>query len=160
MPLPHNALVLVADGRKMLFFRNHGDEEQIDLRTEAHDVREDRKDREIKTDAPGTAAVRMSSGGGDAFRPTMEETDFHQQEEDRWIKDAAEELKKRALRNDFDALAIVAPPKALGVLRKELHKEVERRILCTVNKEMSGRPIPDIEALLDSETAAEELPSA
>ena len=30
MPLPHNALVLVADGRKMLFFRNHGDEEEID----------------------------------------------------------------------------------------------------------------------------------
>ena len=53
MPLPHNALVLVADGRKMLFFRNHGDENQIDLRTEAHDEREDRKDREIKTDAPG-----------------------------------------------------------------------------------------------------------
>ena len=54
MPLPHNALVLVADGRKMLFFRNHGDENQIDLRTEAHDARTERKDREIKTDAPGT----------------------------------------------------------------------------------------------------------
>ena len=53
MSLPHNALVLVADGRKMLFFRNHGDENQIDLRTEAHDERDDRKDREIKTDAPG-----------------------------------------------------------------------------------------------------------
>ena len=160
MPLPHHALVLVADGTKLLFLRNHGDENQIDLRTEAHDQREDRKDRELKTDAPGTAAVRMSSGGGDTFRPAMEETDFHQQEEDRWIKDAAEELKKRALRNDFDALAIVCPPKALGVLRKELHKEVERRIICTVNKEMSGRPIPDIEALLNGHTRAEELPVA
>jgi len=89
----------------------------------------------------------------------MEETDFHQQEEDRWIQDAAEELKKRALRNDFDALAIIAPPKALGVLRKALHKEVEKRIVCTVNKEMSGRPIPDIEALLDGQTKAEELPA-
>jgi protein required for attachment to host cells len=88
----------------------------------------------------------------------MEETDFHQQEEDRWIQDAAEELKKRALRNDFDALAIVAPPKALGVLRKSLHKEVEKRIICTVNKEMSGRPIPDIEALLNGHTRPEELP--
>ena len=155
MPLPHDALVLVADGRKMLFFRNHGDEDQIDLRTEAHDAREDRKDREIRSDAPGV--VQQSAGYG---RSTYEETDFQQQEEDRWIKDAAEELKKRALRNDFDALAIVAPPKALGVLRKELHKEVERRIVCTVNKEMSGRPIPDIEALLAAATAAEELPSA
>ena len=155
MPLPHNALVLVADGRKMLLFRNHGDENQIDLRTEAHDEREDRKDRDLKTDAPGTAAARFSSGGADTYRPAYSETDFHQQEEDRWIEDAAEELKKRVLRHDFEALAIVAPPKALGVLRKALHKEVEKRIVCTVNKEMSGRPIPDIEALLNGKTAAE-----
>jgi protein required for attachment to host cells len=159
MPLPNNALVLVADGRKMLFFRNQGDENQIDLRTEAHDQREDRKDRELKTDSPGNAPVLKSSGGADVHRPAYTETDFHQQEEDRWIEEAAEELKKRVLRNDFEALAIVAPPKALGHLRKNLHKEVEKRIVCTVNKEMSGRPIPDIEALLDGHTRAEELPS-
>ena len=154
MPLPHNALVLVADGRKMLFFRNHGDGEQIDLRTEAHDQRQDRKDSEIKTDSPGS--IHQSAGYG---RSTYEEADFQQQEEDRWIKEAAEELKARVLRNDFDALAIVAPPKALGVLKKCLHKEVEKRLVCTVNKEMSGRPIPDIEALLNGHTTPEELPA-
>ena len=155
MPLPHNALVLVADGRKMLFFRNHGDGNQIDLRTEAHDARrKQRRNREIKTDAPGT--VKQSFGFGHS---TYEETDFHQQEEDRWIRDAAEELKKRALRNDFDTLAIVAPPKALGVLKKCFHKEVERRVVCSVAKEMSGRPIPDIEALLVDATRAS-LPAA
>jgi len=148
MPLPHNALVLVADGRKMLFFRNHGDENQIDLRTEAHDQREDRKDREIKSDAPGS--IHQSGGYGHS---TYEETDFHQQEEDRWVKDAADKLKERALRNDFSALAIVAPPKALGVLRKELHKEVERRVVVTLNKEMTDRPIADIEDLLCGEGA-------
>jgi protein required for attachment to host cells len=153
MALPNNALVLVLDGRKSLFFRNHGDEDMIDLRTEAHDEREDRKDREIKTDAPGTAAAGAT--GAETHRPAYSETDFHQQEEDLWVKDAAEELKKRALRNDFDALAIVAPPKALGVLRKELHKEVEKRVILTLNKEMSGRPIPDIEQLLVSESAPE-----
>ncbi|HEY8593424.1 MAG TPA: host attachment family protein [Sphingomicrobium sp.] len=159
MPLPHNALVLVADGRKMLFFRNEGDAQQIDLRTEAHDEREDYKDRELRTDAPGTAAAAGASGGADVHRPAYSETDFHQQEEDRWIKEAAEELKKRVLRNDFEALAIVAPPKALGVLRKELHKEVEKRVICTINKEMSGRPVPDIEALIENATQAAELPT-
>ena len=149
MPLPHNALVLVADGRKMLFFRNRGDENQIDLRTESHDARKQRKDREIKTDAPGT--TKQSFGFG---RSTYEEDDFQQQEEDRWIKDAADELKARVLRKDFEALAIVAPPKALGVLKKCLHKEVQKRIVCTVNKEMSGRPVPDIEALLNGHTRA------
>ncbi len=148
MAIPHGALVLVADGKKMLFLRNQGDEEIIDLRTEAHDQREDRKDREIKTDAPGTQSPRVGMG-----RDTMEETDFHQQEEDRWVKDAAEELKKRALRNDFEALVVVVPPKALGVLRKELHKEVEKRIVATINKEMTDRPIRDIEDMLVGEAA-------
>ena len=155
MALPNQALVFVADGTKMLFLRNHGDENQIDLRTEAHDARRyQRKDREIKTDAPGTQ--KQSFGYG---RSTYEEADFQQQEEDRWIKDAADELKARVLRNDFEALAIVAPPKALGVLKKCLHKEVEKRIVCTVNKEMTDRPIPDIEALLNGETATEGLPT-
>lgn len=148
MALPHRALVLVADGTKVLFLRNHGDQNQIDLRTESHDARQDRKDRDIKSDAPGT--MKQSMGYG---RPAYEETDFQQQEQDRWVKDAAEELKKRALRNDFDALAIIAPPRSLGVMRKEFHKEVERRIVLTVNKEMTDRPIPDIEELLVGEAA-------
>ena len=148
MALPHNALVLVADGTKALFLRNHGDQNHIDLRTESHDKRQDRKDREIKTDAPG--GTRQAMGFG---RPAMDEVDFHQQEEDRWLKDAAEELKKRALRNDFDALAIIAPPKALGYLKKCLHKEVEKRIVLTLNKEMTDRPTPDIEELLVGEAA-------
>ncbi len=148
MPLPHQALVFVTDGRKMLFLRNQGDENQIDLRTEEHDRREDRKDREIKTDAAGSQGQRW----GDA-RPAMDETDFHQQEDDRWVKEAADKLRTRALNNDFEALAIIAPPKALGVLRKELHKEVERRVVATFNKEMTDRPIPDIEDLLSGEAA-------
>ena len=148
MAIPHGALVLVADGKKTLFLRNRGDSELLDLRTEAHGERDDPMDRELKTDAPGTQGQRWGDG-----RPAMDEADFHQQGEDRWVKDAAEELNRRALNNDFDSLVIIAPPKALGVLRKELHKEVERRIVLTVNKEMTDRPIPDIEELLVGEGA-------
>ena len=148
MAIPNGALVLVADGKKVLFLRNHGDSGLIDLRTESHDQRDDPMDKEIKTDAAGSQGQRW----GDA-RPAMGETDFHQQGEDRWIKDAAEELNRRALRNDFDSLVVIAPPKALGVLRRELHKETERRIVLTVNKEMTDRPIPDIEELLVGEGA-------
>ena len=148
MPLANNALVLVTDGRKTLFFRNHGDVNQIDLRTEAHDERQDASDSEMKTDSAG--AQQQSAGNG---RSTYEETDFHQLEEDRWAKSAADDVNKRVLSQDFEALAIIAPPKALGTLRKELHKEVERRIVLTLNKEMTDRPIPDIEELLVGEAA-------
>ena len=151
MPLPNNALVLVTDGRKTLFFRNEGDSNQIDLRTEAHDEREDVSSAgELATDAPGT--VQQSAGYGHS---TYEETDFKQLEEDRWAHSAAEQVNKRALANDFDDLVIVAPPKTLGELRKKLHKEAERRVICEIPKEMTGRPIPDIEALIVGETAAQ-----
>jgi protein required for attachment to host cells len=151
MPLANNTLVLVTDGRKTLFFRNHGDENQIDLRTEDFDEREDLKDREMKTDAPGA----IGQGGGYSGRVAYDETDFHQQEEDRWAVAAAEEVNRRVLKNDFEALAIVAPPKTLGLIRKKLHKEADRRVVCEIPKEMTRRPIPDIEALLVGETRAE-----
>jgi protein required for attachment to host cells len=51
---------------------------------------------------------------------------------------------------------IIAPPRLLGELRKHLRKEVARRVVCTINKEMSGRPTPEIEALIVSETAPTE----
>ena len=151
MPLANLALVLVTDGRKTLLFRNHGDVNQIDLRTEAHDERADAKDSDMKTDAAGTNA--QSGGYG---RPSYEETDFHQLEEDRWAKHAAEEVNKRALANDFEALAIIAPPKTLGELRKQLHKEAARRVVCEIPKEMTGRTISDIEKLIVAQTKAEE----
>ena len=151
MPIANHALVLVTDGRKTLFFRNHGDINQIDLRTEAHDERVDQSDGEMKTDAAGS--THQSGGYG---RSSYEETDFHQLEEDRWAKSAAEEVNKRALSNDFEALAIIAPPKTLGELRKQLHKEAAKRVVCEIAKEMTGHTIADIEKLIVAQTKAEE----
>lgn len=149
MPLPNKALVLVADGRKMLFLRNHGDAAQIDLRVEAHDEQALFKDSDMKSDSPGVG--HQSGGYG---RATVAETDYHQQAEDRWAVDAADRLRKRALNNDFEALAIVAPPRTLGELRKHLHKEVEKRVVIELAKEMTDRPIPDIEALFEGQAAS------
>ena len=152
MPLANNALVLVTDGRKTLFFRNHGDENQIDLRTEAFDQRDEAGfNRELATDGPGVSFQSVGYG-----HSTYEETDFKQLEEDRWAHAAAEEVNRRALANGYDALVVIAPPKTLGVIRKKLHKEAARRLVCEIPKEMTKRPIPDVEALIVGETRIEE----
>lgn len=143
MTIPHNTLVLVADGTKMLFLRNQGQGDAIELVTEAHKERADRKDSEMKSDAPGLTA--QSGGHG---RPAVEEADFHQLEEDRFAADAAGQLRQRALAGDFEALVLIAPPRTLGELRKHLHKEVESRIVMELPKEMTNRPLPDIAAML------------
>ncbi|MEO6535054.1 MAG: hypothetical protein ABIN72_04055 [Sphingomicrobium sp.] len=39
---------------------------------------------------------------------------------------------------------------------KKLHKEAARRVVCEIDKEMTGHPIPDIEALICAKTKASE----
>lgn len=145
MKLPNKALVLVADGRKMLFLRNHGDENQIDLRTESHGEQALPKDSDMKSDLAGQSPA---PGGTGLAGGTMGEVDYQQQAEDNWAKDAADQLRTRVLRHDFDALAVIAPPKTLGELRKHYHKEVESRLAGELAKDLTGHPVPDIEQAL------------
>jgi len=166
MQVPHNALVLVADGRKALFLRNEGDAQMPNFQVEQHREHPNPKDSDQKTDASGGASSTQSGpgapsvaqngsmharGGGAQFAPargTFEETDFHQLEEDRFAGEIADMLKKRALNNGFDALFIVAPPRTLGELRKHYHKEVEARLKGEIDKDLTGHPVPDIEKAL------------
>lgn len=150
MTLPNNALVLVADGRKALFLRNQGDAHQIDLRTTSHPEREDRKDSDIKTDASGQSPAPAGTGlaGG-----TMGEPDFHQQEEDRFARELADKVNTMALSRKFEALVVIAPARTMGELRPLWHKETAAKLVGEHVKEMTDRPVSDIEALLLGEGA-------
>lgn len=143
MNLPNNTLVLVADGRKMLFLRNHGDAAQIDLRVEAHREQTNPSSHDQGSDAPGRSVASIGNR-----RSAMEETDFHQVMEDRFAAKAADLLRERALGGDFEALVVVAPPHTLGELRKHYHKEVAIRIVNEINKDLTDCPIGEIEAAL------------
>lgn len=145
MQLPHNSVVLVADGRKILFLRNDGDAEHPNLLVERVRENDNPSDGAQSADRPG----RMQSSGGSG-RSAYENTDFHQLSEDRFAADAADLLKRRALRNDFDSLIVVAPPKTLGELRKHYHKEVSDRLAGELDKDLTGHPIDEIEKALRS----------
>lgn len=143
MHLPHNSVVLVADGRKMLFLRNEGDNEFPNLVVEQAREQDNPATRDQATDSAG----RASSPQG-AAQSSVEPTDFHQIEEDRFAADAADFLKSRALKNDFESLIIVAPPKTLGEMRKHYHKEVSNRLIGELDKDLTGHPVADIEKAL------------
>ena len=147
MQLVHNSVVVVADGKKMLFFRNEGDAEFPKLEVERKREQENPSDAEQKTSKAG----RTFDASGGAGRSAYEETDFHQLEEDRFAAETAELLKKRALRNEFDHLIIVAPPRTLGELRKHYHKEVEKRLAGEIPKDLTGHPVTEIEKILLAE---------
>ena len=158
MRVPHNSCVIVADGRKMLFFRNEGDGEFPNLEVERKRTDENPPDREQGTDKPGRGFVAAGSPrtpggvtGGANHRSAYSETDFHQLEENRFAAEAAAMLKERALNNDFDSLIVVAPPKTLGEMRKHYHKEVEKRLSAEIAKDLTNMPVEEIERILQAE---------
>jgi len=143
MRISHDALVLVADGRKSLFLRNEGDEEYLNLVVEDQRAQAGLEDRDLKSDAPGRA---MSQVGG--RQSTMEEPDYHQIEEDRFAKDTAALLSKRVQQSEFEQLIIVAPPRTLGELRQHYDKAVEAKIVAEIDKDLVNHPIDKVESLL------------
>jgi len=166
MQVPHDAFVMVVDGRKMLFFRNEGDADFPHLVVDHAEAHPNPKNSNQKTDAAGGASStqaganapgsavggdRHAMGGVAQFAPSrgsMAETDFHQQEEDRFAAETADFLKKRAMAHEFESLIVVAPPRTLGELRKHYHKEVSDRLVGELDKDLTGHPVPEIEAAL------------
>jgi protein required for attachment to host cells len=143
MRLPHNSFVVVADGEKMLFFRNEGDSEFPKLVVERNRQQENPKDSDQKTDEAGRSHAGAGPGGN-----SYGETDFHQLEKDRFAHEIADMLKRWALRNDLGELIVVAPPKTLSELRKHYHKEVQKRIVGEIPKDLTNMPVVEIEKAL------------
>lgn len=143
MWIDHDAMVLVADGRKMLLFRNKGDRMFPNLEAETVKVQDNPADRDQASDAPGRAFNSVGS-----HRSSMEQTDFHELEETRFAAEAANLLKRRALANDYDKLIVVAPPAALGEMRKHYHKEVQSRLIGEIPKDLANHPVPEIERII------------
>lgn len=149
MELPHDSYVLVADGRKMLFFRNEGDADYPNLQVVTATEQKNPKTAEQGTDEPGRAFSSSGTmGGRTGGRSAYSDTDFHTLEETRFAEDAAAMLKERALGGEFEQLLIVAPPSTLGDLRKHYHKEVEKRLIGEIAKDLTNHPVDQIEKVI------------
>ena len=138
-----DALVLVGDGRKALFFRNKGDARHPNLVVERVLEQDNPPTHDQGTDLPG-----RNPGPPGPAKSAVEPTDWHQLTEERFAKDIAAALYRRAHAGRFDKLVVVAPPKVLGVLRKEMHKEVTERITAELPKELTSHPVSEIEKLI------------
>ncbi|HEY9580205.1 MAG TPA: host attachment family protein [Rhizorhapis sp.] len=143
MRLAHDTYVVVADGDKMLLFRNQGGAEYPKLELQSELVQDNPADREQGTAQPGRASNSVGS-----HRSAFQETDFHELEQARFAALTAELLKKRALKKEYDKLIVVAPPRTLGELRKHYHKEVEERLVGEISKDLTGHTVPDIEKII------------
>jgi protein required for attachment to host cells len=127
--LPHNALVVAADGAGARFFRNAGREGKIQLSAES-------EFRPFHLDDDGPSGARPPESSS---RETDEAT---------FAKQLARELYRRAHGGDFSALVLIADPQTLGEIRPILHKEVQSRMVSELAKTLTKASIADIEKAL------------
>lgn len=136
----HKSWVIVCDGAKALFLRNDGDAGLVNLTVVEHQSQPDEATRDLGSDRPGR--VHQSHG---ASRSAMEETDWHEQAEAEFLKGVANKVEKLVESREIKAMILVAPPKALGILRAELASLPEGIIRAEIDKGLVRLTVSEIE---------------
>jgi protein required for attachment to host cells len=132
--------VVVCDGAKALLLENVGDEKFANLKTQKVYEQEDPKTHELGTDAPGRA---FSSVG--TARSSMEQTDWHTQAEERFLRTLAGHLDAAVQSGQIKSLIVIAPPRALGVLRHAYSGNLRNVLRAELDKDLVKLPVYAIE---------------
>src|SRR3546814_13818723 len=109
-----------------------------------------RPPRSTRTDTlfPYTTLFRSRShssvGPG---RSAMQETNFHEQAEDRFIAEVAGFLGDHS-RINGNNVVVIAPPRTLGRLRQHYPNGTADRVIAEIPKDLTGHPVNDIARLL------------
>jgi len=138
--LPEGAWVVVCDGRKALILENVGDADYPDLRIRDVDKTDDAPTAALGSDRPGRVHQSANSR-----RSAMEETDLHEQAEDAFLADLVHRLDAALLSKVVKDLVIVAPPRALGALRKVYSNHIRSALVAEIDKDLTTMPADQIE---------------
>ena len=106
------------------------------------------QDREMQSDAEPRFSGR--AGGGPASDRETQGAVEHAVKV--FAREVGRYLEKARTDHRFDELVLVAPPKFLGALRKELDKEVAKLVVQELPKDLSTFNARDLEAYFSKES--------
>jgi protein required for attachment to host cells len=132
--------VVVCDGKKALVLENAGDEKFLNLKTREVFNHADPKTHEIGTDKPGRSFSSVGHG-----RSAIEQADWHTQEEEKFLRTLAQHLDAEVKAGRATSIVIVAPPRALGVLRPAYTHDLRKAVCSEVDKDLVKVPVHEIE---------------
>lgn len=138
--IQHGEWVVVCDGAKALVLENAGDAKFPNLKTVKVFEQKDLATHEQGSDAPGRA---INSVGN--IRSAMEQTDWHDQSERHFLGLLAQYLDKALAAGQSKSLIMVAPPRALGMLRPQYSHALKGAIRAEVDKDLVKKPVHEIE---------------
>jgi protein required for attachment to host cells len=135
--------VVLCDGRKAIIAVNVGDPDLVNLKVlEEHDA-PNPPTHEQGSDRPGR--VHESHGNS---RSAMEQTDWHANAERAFLAGIAERLDKAVSAREVSRFLIVAPPRALGMIRGLLKPETRRHVFAELRRDYVKMPVHQIETHL------------
>jgi protein required for attachment to host cells len=141
----HGEWIVVCDGRKALVVENIGDHISPNLRTVNVREHQNASTHEQGTDGPG----RVHASVGTA-RSSVEQTDWHDEAERHFLHDVARYLDAAIRAGKTKALTVVAPPRALGMLREAYTVLIRDALRQEVDKDLVKMPINEMERRLFS----------
>jgi len=141
MSFDHGDWILVCDGSRALILENRGDEKFPNLRTREAIEEPHESTRAQGADAPG----RVHASVGTA-RSAVAQTDWKGLAETAFLEGLIKKLEHEAAA--IPRLHVVAPPKALGVLRQAYGHRVKSVLGQEIAKDLAGMPIHEIERML------------
>ena len=140
--------VVVCDGRKALILENVGDEKFPNLRTKEVHEQKNPPTHEQGTDAPG----RTFNSVGNR-RSAVEQTDWHGKAEAEFLQDLAGRLDAAIGAGEAKSIIIIAPPKALGVIRQAYSPTLRQAVRAEFDKDFVKLPVHEIEKHLVGKAA-------
>ena len=132
--------VIVCDGAKALFLQNAGDSKFPNLQTREVMEQTVPPTSELGTDKPGRSHSSVGPG-----RSSVQQTDFHTQQEEEFLRSIMVKLDVAAKAGQMKAIILVAPPRALGVLRQHYTHALKQAVREEVQKDYVKMPVYEIE---------------
>lgn len=143
MVLSPGLWLAVCDGKTALLLENQGDRESPKLETRETFKQQNPPSHEQGGAPPGRA---FSSIG--ARRSATEETDFHQKQAEMFVRDFADTINRHVESGQIRSLALVAPAKALGVIRSRLSAHARKILTAELDRDYVKMPLYEIERRL------------
>ncbi len=135
--------VVVCDGRKLLILENVGDADFPNLKTRAADEHFVPPTHELGSDAP--SRVHQSVG---TARSSVEQTDWHDKAEAEFVTDLVKRLDAAVGAKAVRRLVVIAPPRALGVMRQHYTDRLRAALHAEIDKDLTALPVHEIERRL------------
>ena len=135
----HGVWIVICDGAKALVLENIGHAGAPQLKTHQVLVQNNPPTHLQGTSPPGRA---FGAGGR---RAAVEQTDFHSQTEENFVISFADALERYLEDAKTRGLFLIAPPKALGLLREALGEKARKLVCGELARDYSSMPVKEME---------------